>query len=122
MFVWHGLGIYAALDEVAWYQHDADREVFVQDSQDSTRELIEPLNVLECHMSKIEQVSKEEVARTVKIAVERQIRGQTSYAEAEKQWAKMLGHMPAGMVAEALAIELATGRYQVVPTCKCCGR
>lgn len=66
--------------------------------------------------------SRDEVERTVGTAIEQQISGRVSIMTAGEQWTKILQNLPADLVAEALALTLANGRYQPVPLCQCCGR
>jgi len=68
------------------------------------------------------QVARKDVERTVRTAIEMHVRGQVTPARASEQWKKILQQLPADMVADFLALELSTGKYQSVPMCEQCGR
>lgn len=68
------------------------------------------------------QVARKDVERTVRTAIEMHIRGQVTPTKASEQWKKILQQLPADMVADFLAMELSTGKYQSVPMCEHCGR
>jgi ABC-type arginine transport system ATPase subunit len=68
------------------------------------------------------QVAREDVERTVRTAIEMHVRGHVAPSKASQQWKKILQQLPADMVADILALELSTGKYQSVPMCEHCGR
>lgn len=73
-------------------------------------------------MEEIKHYSREDVERTVRNAIERQILGRVPIVRASEQWARILQMLPADLLPDALALALATERYQPVPRCHCCGR
>ena len=50
------------------------------------------------------------------------VRGHVAPSKASEQWKKILQQLPADVVADILALELSTGKYQSVPMCEHCGR
>lgn len=65
---------------------------------------------------------REEQLRAVSQVIGLQINKQMDGIRARAYWLKALEGIPNEILAEALAMELSSNKYQEVPRCRCCCR
>ncbi|WP_052506131.1 hypothetical protein [Pseudomonas sp. MRSN 12121] len=66
-----------------------------------------------------EQQVREKKRDDLMRCIDMQVRRDFDFMRARQYWGKVLEETPIEVLAEALSMTLATGRYQMTPRCKC---